>query len=1019
MKRIVSATLALALALAVAPPTASAQIGYFGQNKVQYRTFDFRVLKTDHFDIYYYPEEEPASRMAARMAERWYARLSAILAHELRGRQALVLYASPSQFRQTNVVEGELGEGTGGVTEAYKRRIVLPFAGPLEATDHVLGHELVHAFQYDMTSTNANSAAAGNAGALNLPLWFIEGMAEYLSIGPNDPHTAMWMREAIRREKFPTIDELDNPRYFPYRYGHAFWAFIGGRYGDRVIGNMLRSGAGRDGYKGAFTRVLGLSDKDVSQQWHDATMAAYRPVAEVTRPVSETARPLIAEKPNSGGLNVSPELSPDGSKVAFFSARDLFSIDLYVADATNGRIIRKLTDNATSPHIESIGFIDSAGAWSRDSQRFAFPSLSRGRAVLFVVNANNGDEERKITIAEVDEILNPTWSPDGRQIAFSALTGGLSDLFVYDLTSNTLKRLTTDAYSELQPSWSPDGRSIAFATDRFTTNLRDLDARAPKLALLDVATGDVRVLGGFDGAKNINPQWTPDGRALYFISDRQGISNVYRIDAGGGTPSQVTNLLTGVSGITAMSPALSVGGSRVVFSVYEADSYNIYALDNDATTFGTALASGLSREAGILPPRTTVEGAVASYLRAQTTGLPAAAAGASYETTPYKPRLSLDFLGQPTFGVGVDSFGSYVGGGISAAFSDILGNHTVAGALQMTNRFDETGGSVVYLNRSRRWNWGAALDSTPYVQRGFGQSVVEVGNGQLAIAEQELRIIQTDRGFSGITAYPFSRAQRLEFTGGLRQITGKQDLTTRLFDVNSGQQLTEDSETLERFPTLNLGMVSSALVYDTSIFGVASPIRGSRYRLELNQTAGDLRYGSALADYRSYLMPVRPFTLAMRGMYYGRFGTDAENPLLTPVFLGYPELVRGYDYGSFRADECGVALNNSCPVLDKLFGSRMVVANLELRFPLWGAFGGDNFYGPLPVELGVFTDAGAAWDRSGALKLTGADGKLVRSVGALIRANLFGFAIAEIDYVRPLDRPGRGWIWAFNLRQGF
>src|SRR5215212_80832 len=180
---IVAASLAATLFAAVLP--ASAQMGYFGQNKVQYETFKFRILKTDHFDIYYYVEEETAARMAGRMAERWYARLSAVLTHELRGRQALVLYGSGSQFRQTNVVEGDLGEGTGGVTEAYKRRIVLPFAGPIQATDHVLGHELVHAFQYDITNTNASSGAGG---ALSQPLWFIEGMAEYLSIGPVDPH---------------------------------------------------------------------------------------------------------------------------------------------------------------------------------------------------------------------------------------------------------------------------------------------------------------------------------------------------------------------------------------------------------------------------------------------------------------------------------------------------------------------------------------------------------------------------------------------------------------------------------------------------------------------------------------------------------------------------------------------------------------------------------------------------------------------------------------------------------------
>ena len=271
-----------ALCVLLALPSASlAQGGYFGRNKVQYREFDFKVLKTDHFDIYYYPEEEQAAQMASRMAERWYTRLSQLLNHQLSSRQPLILYASGSHFRQTNTVEGELGEGTGGVTEAYKRRIVLPFAGPIEASDHVLGHELVHAFQYDITGTNVSSGAAG---ALALPLWFIEGMAEYLSIGPEDPLTAMWMREATRREKLPEIDKLDNPKYFPYRYGQALWAYIAGKYGDGAVGNMLRAAAGRDAsYGSAIKSVLQIDTKELTRDWHDAEFEAFRPIAEATK----------------------------------------------------------------------------------------------------------------------------------------------------------------------------------------------------------------------------------------------------------------------------------------------------------------------------------------------------------------------------------------------------------------------------------------------------------------------------------------------------------------------------------------------------------------------------------------------------------------------------------------------------------------------------------------------------------------------------------------------------------------
>ena len=994
-----------ALAAAV-PSVATAQGGYFGQNKVQYHKFDFKVLQTDHFDVYYYPEEEAAARMTARMAERWYGRISRLLTHELRGRQPLILYASGPHFRETNAIEGGIGEGTGGVTEAYKRRIILPLAGPLEATDHVLGHELVHAFQYDITGTNVSSNAAG---ALALPLWFIEGMAEYLSIGPEDPHTAMWMREAARRERLPQIKDLEDPRYFPYRYGQALWAFIGGKYGDRAVGSLLRAATAARGYDEAFKAVLGVDAKELSTLWHDAEFAAYRPIAETTKLPGSIARPVI-HKEGGGDINVSPELSPDGSKVMFFSERDLFSIDLFLADAATGKIIRKVTDTATDAHFESLQFLGSAGAWDATGNRFVFPGVSKGDSVLTIVNVNNGNREREVRIKEVDEILNPTWSSDGQRIAFSGLVGGVNDLFVYDLNASALKRLTNDAFAELDPAWSPDGRRLAFATDRFTTNLERLESGDLRIAIMDVDSGDVRSAAGFPDAKNIGPQWTRDGRGLYFLSDRQGITNVYRVSLDGGEPMQLTNLVGGVSGITALSPAMSAAGGRVIFSAYEEDGYNIYALETEAQMTGTAPVQ-LPVNAGILPPRTTAEGPVAAALQNVTTSLPPATP--PVPEAPYKPKLSLDFAGQPTIGIGADPFGAYAAGGVSFLFSDMLGNHVLATSAQVTSRFDEFGGGVMYLNRTHRWNWAVAVDQTPYVSRGYATGT----SGPLYL-EEEYRFLQIDRSAQGIVSYPLDRARRVEVAGGFRQITLSEDVTTRTYSLQTGQLLDEQEEELASFPSLNLGEASAALVHDTSIFGATSPIRGSRGRLEVSQSVGTLQYTGLLADGRAYFMPVRPFTLAFRALYFGRYGRDGEDPRLPSMFLGYPGLVRGYDPGSFEAGECGVQPDGSCPAFDRLMGSRMTIGNAELRFPLFGLFGAKNFYGPLPIEMALFADAGVAWGSTISLRTAVSDEQWVRSVGIAARMNLFGFAIGEVNYVRPLDRE-RGWVWQFALRPGF
>src|SRR5207244_12274450 len=122
---------------------------------------------------------------------------------------------------------------------------------------------------------------------------FIEGMAEYLSLGPVDPNTAMWIRDAARKEQLPLVKDLDNPKYFPYRWGQAFWAYVGGRWGDQVVRDMLSTAAHGGDWRGAIGRVLGLKEKELSEQWHEAIRAAYTPLASVTTPPSESGTLVI------------------------------------------------------------------------------------------------------------------------------------------------------------------------------------------------------------------------------------------------------------------------------------------------------------------------------------------------------------------------------------------------------------------------------------------------------------------------------------------------------------------------------------------------------------------------------------------------------------------------------------------------------------------------------------------------------------------------------------------------------
>jgi Tol biopolymer transport system component len=1002
----------IALVLSVPPPPVRAQ--YFGRNKVQYETFHFEVLKTAHFDVYYYAEERLAAEQAGRMAERWFSRLSKMLEHQLSDRQPIILYASHPHFEQTNAIRGELGEATGGVTEYLKRRIVMPLAGTVAESDHVLGHEMVHAFQFDMTA-RGEPAAGAVPGALQLPLWFIEGMAEYLSLGPVDPHTAMWLRDAARSEKLPTVKQLGDPQFFPYRYGQAFWAYLGGRYGDPVLAEVLKSAGASGKAEKALEEVLGIDVEQLSREWHASIQEAYGGLAAVKKSAADYGRAVITDK-NAGELNVGPALSPDGRRLVFLSEKDRFSIDLFLADADTGRVTRRIVKTAVDPHFESLQFINSAGSWDPSGRRFAFGAVSKGHPVLTVIDVEDASVASEVPFPELGEIFSPTWSPDGRRIAFSAIKGGLTDLYLYDLAGKHLERLTDDAYADLQPAWSPDGASIAFVTDRFSTNLEGLDAGDYGLALLDVRSGEIRALPAFEGAKNINPQWGPGPATLYFLSDRYGISNVYRLQLDDGVITQVTDLLTGASGITRLSPALATatGSGRVAFSAYEEGQYRIYTIDDaERRTGGPLLASSDVVSPALLPPARRAASQVAAVLRNAAAGLPARA---SFDSRGYRPKLSIDYVGQPQFGVGVNRYGTAIAGGGSLYLSDMLGDQNLGAFLQANGGLKDIGGAAAYVNLKSRWNWGATVQQIPYVTGSF-LTGVETVQGQPALVQQLALFRQTDRALSGVVAYPFDRARRLELTTGYSFISFDREVLTRTISLDTGRVLSDERRKLPASESLHLAMAGAAFVHDTSTFGATSPILGTRYRLEVSPMIGAVSFTGVLADWRTYWMPVRPYTLAIRLLHYGRYGGDAESSPFSPLFLGYSSLVRGYDTGSFSAAECGKGPD--CPAFDRLLGSRVAVANVELRFPLFGALGRRRLYAPVPLELGAFADAGIAWTSRDRAQFLGGDRTWVRSVGAMARLNLFGYAVVELDLARPLDRPRREWQLQFNLRPGF
>jgi hypothetical protein len=975
----------------------SADAQYFGRNKVHYDRLDFRVLQTEHFDVYYYLEEEEATRHAARMAERWYERFSTLFDHRFNERQALVLYASHPHFAQTNLTSGTPGEGIGGFTERAKSRIAMPFAAGLGETDHVLGHEIAHAFQIDIAKRAKRNAFA-------MPGWFIEGMAEFLSLGPVNPHTNMWLRDAALNDALPTLNQLKDPRYFPYRYGHALWAYLVVQYGDDVVGRILRSRT-RDIVR-RLEEATGVDAAALTADWHRSI--------DITTPSPEGITPgrtVLRARDRYTRLHVGPALSPDGTQLMFLSERDRLSLDLFMADTSTGEVTKTVVGTAGDPHFDSLQYIHSAGAWDNTGRRFALAALGSGNPVLTIVDVETGDRE-EFPLPTLGEIYNPSWSPDGSRLVLSGLSGGLSDLFVFTLATRTLERLTTDAFADLHPAWSPDGATIAFVTDRFTSTADDLRFGALRLAVLNVATGSIRAAApDVSRGKQINPQWTPDSRSLHYVSDRDGVSNVFRVELETGAMRQVTAVRGGVSGITSTSPAIGVAAKSgtLAYSVYRNGRYEIRTLEADGALAGRVIEAPHGFIAGgtLAPPTNSI---VSRMLDDAGDGLPS---GATFKNTPYDDRLRLESISQPYVGAATgNTFGGALRASFGLSFGDLLKDRQLHSLVRVGTDVDDFAAQVAYFNRRQQWNWGVVGGMMPSRFFGARRSVERDG----ALVTRETTSLRYTHQWAGLSArYGLNRSERLEFGAGVRRTGFEWQTLTRVNDTIERRLVSREASETPAGAPIHLTEAQVAFVHDTAVFGATSPILGQRYRFELQPAFGGLTFADVRMDYRRYVMPVRPFTLAARIEHVGRYGPDAADPRLTPLVYGLQTLVRGYDLRSFAADECGAGATE-CSMIEELTGSRFALVNLELRVPLAGIFSGALDYGRFPIEAIAFADAGFLWTRRPNAQALEQD--RFRSVGAGARLNVGGI-IFEVTAARPFDRVRNGWTVGFLLRPGF
>lgn len=1012
-----SSILGLLMALVIgfsAIQDVSAQSFRFGKNRVQYEDFKWRFIQTEHFDIFYYGEKNyDLARFTADYIEPSLKQLSEDFDHEINDRIKVIIYDSHNDFDQTNVIPLPIDtEGIGGVTDKYKNRMTIPFQGDYGDFATTTHHELVHAFINDMFYGGTLSSIIANNIQLVLPLWFEEGLAEYTSNGW-DTNTDMFIRDAIINNWLPPIEQLGG--YLSYRGGQAMWNYIVEEYGRAKITELMQNIRTLRSVPAAYQSSFGMTIQEFSDRMMNALKKRYLPEIANRQSITEISS-LITKRGLFGTYNTSPVISPAGDKLAMIT-NEGNRFNVVVISTVTGRKLKTLINGSNNEEFEELNILDPNLTWSPDGRFIALSTKSKGKDDLAIVNYETG-LVTKIRLEELDAIGSVSWSPDGRKLAFDGNAGGYQDIFVYDFETKSYSNITRDLFSDRDPSWTADAQHVLFTSNR--GDFTEVDTYKTSFNYFtneNLFQKDVYKLAP-SGTKAIRltntPNWDEtnanglnDGDII-FISDKNGIPNIYRMNSEGGEVTPLTDLQIGVRQLS-----VSMDGSRIAVNTYNEGYLDVFIIkapllkEREAELEDSYWAKRRQQETDA--KRVPAMGYVFESVKKMN-----ALSSDSVEVNSSKKDSLTSTLNtvnvddrkseeiekkeeEPTTSKSVIDFRNYI-------FSDEVLEDSVIVALNVDvfNPDEMKNEKGQYLPRPYRLTFSpdityANANLSTFGSFGLAQFSYSdlLGDHQITFASNlqlDLRVsdyviqygyfknrwnyianfFHTARQFQtfngelfrlrnyggGVTAsYPFDKFKRIDITTSVVGIS--RDLTSVI-----GNSRPENQSAAFLYPSVTY-------TRDYTEQGYLSPSGGSRMAVSFSASppipgTDVIQFGTLMGDYRKYIGLGYTYSLAFRASGGTSFGRDANTFFMGGVMNWINLQWKNSNIPLDRIESTFFALP-ALPMrghlLNGVSGNNFGLINAEFRFPLVAAL----LPGPIPLVAlynlsGVaFFDIGAAW----------------------------------------------------------
>jgi hypothetical protein len=919
--------------LLIIPGNSYSQFHYFGRNKVQYEKFDWKVLRTPNFDIYYYNETDNIAEIGAAYAEEAYEELKVKFNHLVTKKIPLIFYNTSLHFQQTNTTPGHIPEGVGGFFEFIKGRVVIPFTGSMHDFRHVIRHELVHVFMV----TKLYRILSDHRMSTNVfpPLWFVEGLAEFYSTDI-DAQAEMVMRDAVINNYFVGIADINQiyGSFLMYKEGQSFLEFVKEKYGEhKVIALLDNFWMYSHNFEKIIEYTLDKKLSEIDSEWGFYLKQKYYPLLQSSKPPE-----VAGNKLTTRGFNFSPSYYKSGEDeyIYYNGNMDGYSSLYRMKRIQNGEEAKPelLIRGERSQEYEAFHLFQSAIDISDDGL-LAFVTKSGASDVIHFYSVEKGKVVQSYQQSFLISISSPKFSFSGDKVVFNAVDQkGFSDVFILDIKTNNLTRLTNDYFDDRDPCFGADDKEIIFSSDR-TSGIYE---QKYNLFSFNLESSRISYITYLD-ANSYSPVVNKTGDRLLFTSDYDGVRNIWMINITDGMPGdsvmQITNLIT-----SSFYPVF-IDNDEILFTAFEKFSFNIYNY-NISEIYDSADMPVVKMEFDSTGTSWHPEKIYAAAEREQ------------YQ---YEREYTLDYAQSqvstdPVFGTR---------GGAIFSLSDLFGDDNyfflLYNSADVQSDFLKSFNVVIQrLDLSERAN--------------YGYGVFHFSGRRYDIRESEEYFFERSYGGFFQMHFPLSKFQRIEAGVSL---------------ANSDKQIIAGF--LERKAMLLSNTLS--YVHDNTLWGPSGPLDGIR-GIGLLGFTSDIRYSNVnyftlIADYRHYFRLSLRSSLALRGAFFYNEGKEARR-----YFMGGSWDLRGWNRWSIRGEKMWLSsMEYRFPLIDMVH-LRFPFVNLGFFNIRGAAFfdagsAWDNEYNTTLGSLG----AGVRFNLFGAIVLRYDVGKKIEKNFTTLQPGLF------------------------------